>query len=170
MVILGIDPGYAITGYSIIEYNKGKYTLKKAGAITTDKDINFPDRLVEISENISEIIKKFKPNVMAIEQLFFNQNTTTALKVAEARGVIVLEGRKKGLEIAEYTPLQVKQSVTGYGRADKVQVQLMVKSMLKLPGIPKLDDITDSMAIAICHGHSEHINNMLNKQKRMLGA
>lgn len=161
--ILGVDPGYAITGYSIIEYVNGKFYLKKAGAIITDKDTYFPDRLAEIYKDIDKIIKEEKPEIMSIEELFFNTNTTTAIKVAQARGVILTAARLNGIKIAEYTPLQVKQAVCGYGRASKEQVQYMVKTILKVNALPKLDDVTDSMAIAICHGHSGFINNKLKK-------
>lgn len=161
--ILGIDPGYAITGYSIIEYVNGKFYLEKAGAITTHKDTYFPDRLKEIYEDLEKIIKENKPDVMSIEELFFNTNTTTAIKVAQARGVIITLARIHGLDIAEYTPLQVKQSVCGYGRADKIQVQKMVKHILKISAVPKLDDVTDSMALAICHAHSNFVNSKLKK-------
>lgn len=160
---MGIDPGYAITGYSIIEYKTGKFYLKKAGAIITDKDTYFPDRLTEIYKDIDKIIKEEKPEVMSIEELFFNTNTTTAIKVAQARGVILTAARLNNLKIAEYTPLQVKQSVCGYGRATKTQVQYMVKTILKVKSLPKLDDVTDSMALAICHGHSNFINDKLSK-------
>ncbi len=160
MIILGIDPGFAITGYSILEYEKNNFTLKKAGAILTDKDEVFEDRLKKIFDELNNIINVYKPDEMSIEELFFNTNSTTAIKVAEARGIVLLCAKLHDLNIGEYTPLQVKQGVCGYGRADKKQVQMMVKSILKLPGIPKLDDITDSMAIAICHGHSRYINNL----------
>lgn len=168
MKILGIDPGYAITGYSVIEYEKGNFKLLKAGAILTEADEEFEDRLKKIYLSLNEIIDTFKPKVMAIEELFFNQNTKTAIKVAEARGVILLSAKINGLDIFEYTPLQVKQAVVGYGRADKRQVQLMVKSILKMKGIPKLDDITDSMAIAICHGHASKTNTLLKSQNKLI--
>ena len=154
MRILGIDPGYAIVGYSIIDYIGNKFTLIASGAVLTKAGESFPLRLQKIYEELADIIDMYKPEVMSIEELFFNNNVTTAIDVAQARGVIVVVARNKNLEIFEYTPLQIKQAVTGYGRANKVQVQRMVKMILKTENLPKLDDITDSMAIAICHAHS----------------
>lgn len=117
--------------------------------------MSFPIRLTKIFDDISMIIDEFKPDAISVEELFFNQNVKTAINVAQARGVILIVGCKKNVPTFEYTPLQVKQAVTGYGRADKVQVQKMVKSILKVDKLPKLDDITDSMAIGICHAHSQ---------------
>lgn len=117
--------------------------------------MSFPLRLTKIFDDISMIIDEFKPDAISVEELFFNQNVKTAINVAQARGVILIVGCKKNVPTFEYTPLQVKQAVTGYGRADKVQVQKMVKSILKVDKLPKLDDITDSMAIGICHAHSQ---------------
>ena len=154
MRILGIDPGYAIVGYSIIDYIGNKFNLIESGAVLTNAGESFPLRLQKIYEQLADIIDIYKPEVMSIEELFFNNNVTTAIDVAQARGVIVVVARNKNLEIFEYTPLQIKQAVTGYGRANKVQVQRMVKMILKTENLPKLDDITDSMAIAICHAHS----------------
>lgn len=153
MRILGIDPGYAIVGYGIVDYSCGKFSVVCYGAITTKAGIPFADRLVSISDDLEYLIDKYKPEALAIEKLYFNTNTTTAIDVAQARGVIVLGAKKGGLEIYEYTPLQVKQSVTGYGRAEKHQVMEMVKSLLSLKAIPKPDDTADALALAICHGH-----------------
>ena len=130
------------------------FTLVHSGAILTKAGESFPDRLVKIYDDLVEIIDTFKPEVMSIEELFFNTNTTTAINVAQARGIVLVVARKKNVPIYEYTPLQIKQAVTGYGRADKIQVQRMVKMILNVDKLPKLDDITDSMAIAICHAHS----------------
>lgn len=163
MRILGIDPGYGIVGYSVIEYVGNKFNLITAGAITTKANSEFNTRLEDIYKAMNEIIDTFKPEEMAIEDLFFNQNTKTAIKVAEARGVILLSSKQKGLGIYEYTPLQVKQGVVGYGRATKVQVKQMVQSILNTDKVPKLDDITDAIAIAICHAHSRNATNLLNK-------
>lgn len=154
MRILGIDPGFAITGYSIIEYIGNHFKLIASGAVLTKAGTSFPDRLVKIYDELENIIDIYKPEVISIEELFFNTNTRTAINVAQARGVILVVAKKKNIPIFEYTPLQIKQAVTGYGRADKIQVQKMVKSILKVDKLPKLDDTTDSMAAAICHAHS----------------
>lgn len=154
MRILGIDPGFAITGYSIIDYIGNKFQLNTSGAILTEAKTSFPLRLEKIYEDLVDIIEEYKPEAMSIEELFFNNNVKTAINVAQARGVILMTARIKNVDIFEYTPLQVKQAVTGYGRADKMQVQRMVKMILNEENLPKLDDITDSMAIAICHAHS----------------
>ncbi len=154
MRILGIDPGFAITGYSIIDYVGNKFTLIDSGAILTKAGESFPKRLAKIYDDLEMIIDKYKPDAISVEELFFNQNIKTAINVAQARGIVLTVGYKKNIPTYEYTPLQVKQAVVGYGRADKMQVQKMVKSILKVDKIPKLDDITDSMAIGICHAHS----------------
>ena len=154
MRILGIDPGFAITGYSIIDYIGNKFTLVNSGAVLTKAGVSFPLRLTKIYDDLTAIIQEYKPDSMAVEELFFNQNIKTAITVAEARGVILTVGCKNNIPTYEYTPLQVKQAVCGYGRADKTQVQKMVQTILNVKEIPKLDDITDSMAIAICQAHS----------------
>ena len=154
MRVLGIDPGFAITGYSIIDYIGNKFYLRTSGAILTEAKTSFPLRL-------AEIIEIYNPDAMSIEELFFNNNAKTAINVAQARGVILVTARMHNLDIFEYTPLQVKQAVTGYGRADKIQVQRMVKMILNEEKLPKLDDITDSMAMAICHAHSAKFSEKL---------
>lgn len=154
MRILGIDPGFAITGYSIIDYIGNKFNLITSGAILTEAHTSFPLRLEKIYNDLEQIITEYKPDAMSIEELFFNNNAKTAINVAQARGVILVTAKLKGIPIYEYTPLQVKQAVVGYGRADKMQVQRMVKMILHEENLPKLDDTTDSMAIAICHAHS----------------
>ena len=154
MRILGIDPGFAITGYSVIDYIGNKFKLLTSGAVLTNAGESFPLRLEKIYRDLTDIIKEYKPDDMSIEELFFNNNAKTAINVAQARGVILMTARINALDIFEYTPLQIKQAVTGYGRADKIQVQKMVKTILKVDTLPKLDDITDSMAMAICHAHS----------------
>ena len=154
MKILGIDPGYAITGYSIIEYLGNKFKLIDYGSIQTKAGVSFPTRLLTIYEGLTDLIEKHNPNAISVEELFFNQNTKTAIKVAEARGVILVACCNKNIPTFEYTPLQIKQAVVGYGRADKRQVQQMVKAILCVDCLPKLDDTTDSMAAAICHAHS----------------
>ena len=154
MRILGIDPGFAITGYSIIDYIGNKFKLIDSGAVLTKAGVSFPLRLTKLYDDLNMIIEQYKPDAISVEELFFNQNTKTAIQVAEARGVILVVGCKQNIPTYEYTPLQIKQAVVGYGRADKIQVQKMVKSILKVETLPKLDDTTDSMAAAICHAHS----------------
>lgn len=154
MRILGLDPGFAITGYSIIDYAGNKFKLIESGAITTKAGESFPLRLTKIYDDLQIIIDTFKPDAISVEELFFNQNVKTAINVAQARGVILIIGCKNNIPTYEYTPLQVKQAVAGYGRADKIQVQKMVKTILNVENLPKLDDITDSMAVGICHAHS----------------
>jgi len=154
MRILGIDPGFAITGYSVIDYTGNKFKLITSGSIQTKAGVSFPLRLSKIYDELEILINNYKPEAMAVEELFFNDNIKTGINVSQARGVILLIGSKLGVDLFEYTPLQVKQAVVGYGRADKKQVQKMVQSILKIDKIAKLDDITDSMAIAICHAHS----------------
>ena len=154
MIILGIDPGIAIVGYGVIEYKNGLFRTLAYGAITTPAHTSVESRLRTVYDDLDEIIKKYKPDEMAVEELFFNNNPKTAIAVAEARGVILLCAMKNGVNIQEYTPLQVKQSVVGYGRAEKKQVMLMVNSILGLKNGPKLDDTADALAIAICHAHT----------------
>ena len=149
MRILGIDPGYAIVGYGIIDYHCGHFSVVGYGAVTTSAGIPFPERLNSIYKDIQFLIDKYKPDDLAIEKLYFNTNSTTAIDVAQARGVIVLAAESGGLSVNEYTPLQVKQSVTGYGRAEKHQVMEMVKSLLCLKAVPKPDDTADALAIAV---------------------
>ncbi len=153
MRILGIDPGYAIVGYGVVDYAKNRFSVRGFGAITTKSNTPFPERLSVIYNDMCEIIEKYKPDRLSIEKLYFNTNSTTAIDVAQARGVIVLAAKNKGVDVFEYTPLQVKQAVTGYGRAEKHQVMEMVKSLLSLKAVPKPDDTADALAIAICDGH-----------------
>ena len=154
MLILGIDPGLAIVGYGVIDYTPPKFTTVAYGAITTPAHTPVEDRLSLIYDGMCALIDKYRPAELAIEELFFTNNITTGISVAEARGVILLAARKKGVGIYEYTPPQVKQSVVGYGNAEKKQVQMMVKTILKLDKMPKLDDTADALAIAICHAHT----------------
>lgn len=152
MKIIGIDPGTGILGFGVIEIIKGKQAkMLTAGVIKTPAHTPLEDRLVEIYDGLTEIIAETKPSVMSIEKLFFAQNITTAISVSHARGVAMLTGKQAGLMIAEYTPLQIKQTLTGYGRADKKQVQEMVKLHLGLNSIPKPDDAADALAAAITH-------------------
>lgn len=154
MIILGIDPGYAIVGYGVLEYKNNKFKVIEYGAITTDASMDMFDRFKSIYDDICEVMERTKPDFMAIEELFFNSNQKTAINVAQARGVILLAAMNREIQIFEYTPLQVKQAVAGYGRAEKKQVQQMVKLLLGLKEVPRPDDTADAVAIAICHGHS----------------
>lgn len=154
MRILGIDPGYAIVGFGVIEYERSAFTVIDYGAVTTDADTEFNTRLKEIYDDTCYIMDKFKPDCMAIERLYFTTNQKTAIAVAEARGIVLLAARQRDIGIYEYTPLQVKNSITGYGKAVKKQVQELTRNILKLPAIPKPDDTADALAIAVCHAHS----------------
>lgn len=153
MIVLGIDPGYAIVGWGVVHYDGYKFKPIAYGAITTPAKTEFSSRLQTIYDDMNKIIERYKPDAMSIEQLFFTNNQKTAIDVAQARGVILLSAKLKNLPIYEYTPLQVKQSVVGYGRAVKNQVIDMTCSILKLKVVPKLDDTADALALAICHGH-----------------
>ncbi len=154
MRIIGIDPGYAIVGFGIVESSGFNFEPIKFGVITTPAKIPIEDRLQMIYNDLSTLLELYKPEEMAIEELFFNTNITTGIPVAEARGVILLCAKMHGVPVYEYTPLQVKQAVVGYGRAEKHQVIAMTTSMLKLPKPPKPDDAADALAIAICHGNT----------------
>lgn len=165
MVILGIDPGFAIVGWGVLECVNGKFRVMGYGSITTPAKTPIEDRLNQIYEGMNTIIEKYKPNVMAIEELFWNTNQKTGICVAEARGTILLSAVRRGLKIFEYTPLQVKQAVVGYGRAEKKQVITMVTTLLNLPKPPKPDDTADALALAICHGHAG--TNVLGKYYKM---
>ncbi|MBE6534857.1 MAG: crossover junction endodeoxyribonuclease RuvC [Ruminococcaceae bacterium] len=153
MIILGIDPGYAIVGWGAIEYSGSKFKVLGYGSIETEAHTPTEERLVKINEGIKLLVERYTPDVMAVEELFFNTNITTGIKVAEARGVIIMKACSMGVKIAEYTPLQVKQSVVGYGRAEKKQVISMVTRLLGLEKPPKPDDTADALAIAVCHAH-----------------
>ncbi len=154
MIILGIDPGFAIVGWSVIESVRGKIQPIAFGAITTPAHTDIEARLLMIQNDIETVINKYKPDEMAIEELFFNTNITTGIQVAEARGVIICTAHRLGVKISEYTPLQVKSAVVGYGMAEKKQVIAMVTTILKLKNPPKPDDVADACAIAICHANS----------------
>lgn len=159
MRILGIDPGYAIVGFGIIDLNNYQTNVVDYGVITTPKEQHLPERLHHIYITVKELITIYNPDVVAIEELFFFRNLTTAIPVAEARGVIVLACKESNIDIFEYTPLQIKQALTGTGRAEKKQIQYMVKLLLNLEKIPKPDDAADALAVAICHSQ---INPNLN--------
>ena len=154
MRILGIDPGYAIVGFGILEANRGQAQLIRCGAINTPAGVPMPMRLLQIQEDMETLIRTFQPDAMAIEELFFNTNVTTGIGVAQARGIILAAAAKLGVEIFEYTPSQVKLGVVGYGKAEKRQVMDMTKRLLKLSAVPKPDDAADAVAVALCHARS----------------
>lgn len=154
MVVLGVDPGYAIVGWGVIEYNGNVYKPKAFGAITTDAGTDFNTRLKMIYDDMMTILKGAKPDAVAIEKLYFTTNVTTAILVAQARGVILLACEQCGVKVYEYTPLQVKVAVTGYGKARKSQVMEMTRRLLHLKEVPKPDDTADALAIAITHTHA----------------
>lgn len=153
MVILGIDPGIAIVGWGVLHFDGIKFRPMAYGSIQTKAGVKTEERLKQVYECLSQVIEKYKPEVMSIEELFWNTNQKTGIVVAEARGVILLCAQMHGLPIYEYTPLQVKQAIVGYGRAEKKQVITMVTSFLGLKSAPKPDDTADALAIAVCHGH-----------------
>ncbi|MGN0658450.1 MAG: crossover junction endodeoxyribonuclease RuvC [Emergencia sp.] len=154
MRILGIDPGYAILGWGVLDMRGNRFSVVDYGAITTDAGTEMPQRLQHLYTELTAVIQQYRPEAASIEELFFNSNAKTAIMVGQARGVAVLACVNGGLDIYEYTPLQIKQALVGYGRADKKQVQAMVKAILNLPEVPKPDDTADAVAAAICHGHS----------------
>lgn len=151
MIVLGIDPGYALVGFGVLNYENNKVSVVDYGIIETQKTTSFPKRLKQIGESIDCLVDKYNVDELAIEKLFFNTNTTTAIAVAEARGVIIYSAEVKNVDTYEYTPLQIKQALTGYGRAEKFQIQQMVKTLLNLKEVPKPDDTADAIAVALCH-------------------
>ncbi len=154
MRILGIDPGYALVGYGIIDVVGNSLKPVKYGCIKTDSKETFYSRMMQINQELKTILAEFEPEELAIEKLFFSRNTSTALDVAQVRGAIIQEALNHNLQVFEYTPVEVKLAVTGYGKADKQQIQQMIKSLLHLVEIPKPDDTADALAIAICHNNS----------------
>lgn len=154
MIILGIDPGYAIVGYGVLDYRNNHFSVLDYGAITTDAGTPFNERLEIIFDQLCAIIDRWKPEAMSVEKVFYNNNAKTVIDVSQARGVIMLAAQKGRVPVFEYTPLQVKQSVVGYGRAEKKQIQEMVRRILSLEKVPKPDDTADALAMAICHGHT----------------
>ena len=161
MIILGIDPGLATMGYGVINSLKGNYSVIDYGVVTTPKERTLPERLQQLEDGVKELIETYRPDNVSIEELFFSKNITTGIPVAEARGVILLTAVKAlGKEVYEYTPNQIKQAVTGYGGADKIQMQHMVQTLLRLKSVPRPDDAADALAVAICHAQtSSMINN-----------
>ena len=152
MVIFGIDPGYAIVGWGCVQYERGRFLPLDFGAILTPAGMDFSRRLERIYDELSLLLAQKKPDALAVEKLYFKNNQKTAIDVAEARGVILLAAKKSGVPLFEYTPLQVKSAVTGFGRAEKPQVMEMTRRLLRLQEVPKPDDTADALAIAICHG------------------
>jgi crossover junction endodeoxyribonuclease RuvC len=164
--ILGIDPGIAIVGFGFIDKQGSKVTPVQYGCIQTEAHTPEEERLMHVYEAMVQLIDKYKPEAVAFEKLFFNRNVTTAMSVSQARGVLVLAAAQKGLPIAEYTPMQVKQAIVGYGKAEKRQVQEMTRMFLKLQAIPKPDDVADALAVAVCHAHSYTLNSKINEVLR----
>ncbi|MBD8501035.1 crossover junction endodeoxyribonuclease RuvC [Paenibacillus arenosi] len=162
MRILGIDPGIAIVGFGFIDKIGSRLTPVQYGSIQTESTTAPEIRLLQVYEATEKLLDQYKPDAMGIEKLFFNRNVTTAFTVGQARGVIILAAAKRGIPIAEYTPMQVKQAVVGYGGAEKKQVQEMVRLLLKLKTVPKPDDVADALAVAICHAHSSGLYQQLN--------
>ena len=154
MTILGIDPGYGIIGYGLVKYDGRRFTPVQFGAIRTQIGAPMPDRLCELYNDLNTLLQTFHPEEAAVEELFFNQNITTGIQVAQARGVILLALAHKGLKPVSYAPSQVKMSVVGYGKAEKHQVMEMTRTLLGLDKVPRPDDAADALALAICHGHS----------------
>ena len=154
MRILGIDPGVATIGFGLVEADRGRQRLLQFGVITTPPGIPLSSRLWQISEDMSSLLTQFKPDEAAVEELFFSKNITTGIAVAHGRGVLLLELEKAGIPVYEYTPMQVKQAVVGYGKAEKRQVMLMTQRLLKMKEIPRPDDAADALALALCHARS----------------
>jgi crossover junction endodeoxyribonuclease RuvC len=167
MLVLGIDPGTATTGYGLVRENPdASLVVVKYGAILTPAKMPMPERLLELHKQLSEILHLHRPDAAAVEKLFFQSNVRTALSVGQARGVALLSLAQAGLEVAEYTPLQVKSAVAGYGGAGKDQVQQMVRALLSLPEVPTPDDAADALAVAICHLHSYRMNALENLDRQ----
>ncbi len=163
MRVLGIDPGVATIGFGLVEVDRRRQTLLRYGVITTPAGLPLSRRLLQISEDMEELLRQFKPQEMAVEELFFTKNITTGIAVAHGRGVILLAAEQAGVPVYEYTPMQVKQAVAGYGGADKRQVMLMTQRLLKMKEIPRPDDAADALALAICHGRAA--TSLLNTER-----
>lgn len=161
MRILGIDPGTATVGWGILEVNGGNMTAVAYGHIATSPTLPLSERIAEIARDLREISKQYSPEEASVEKIFFFKNQKTVIAVSQARGAILLTLETLGIRLSEYTPLQVKQSLTGYGRAEKKQMQIMIKSILKLSDIPKPDDVADALALALCHANSRAMNALL---------
>ncbi len=164
MIILGVDPGTAITGYGVVTSDGDDLSAIAYGAITTPSDWPMPDRLVHVHDQLVSLIEKYRPTDAVVEKLFFSKNVRTALSVGQARGVALLAAAQARLAVHEYTPLQIKQAVVGYGRAEKAQIQQMVKLLLQLDETPQPDDAADALAVAICHAHSARFERIRNRE------
>jgi crossover junction endodeoxyribonuclease RuvC len=164
MLVLGIDPGTATTGFGVVEAQGSRLRAIDYGVISTPSSMDMPARLCLIHEGLSRIIDQYQPQTAAVEEIFYHRNAKTVITVAQSRGVLLFTGASKGLKVCEYTPLQVKQSVVGYGQAEKRQVQLMVQRILKLKEIPKPDDAADALAIAICHLHAQRLEHIYRSE------
>lgn len=165
MLVLGIDPGTATTGYGLVKYERGREIMIRYGVIRTSPDLDMPRRLVKINQEYNELLTEYNPDAVAIEELFHHKNAKTVITVAQCRGILLMTAAARPVEIAEYTPLQVKQAVTGFGNADKKQVQIMVQKILKLDAVPRPDDAADALAIALCHLHSYRLGNMFKGRR-----
>lgn len=170
MVILGIDPGFAIVGFGVVKSEQRSAAMVQCGAITTPAGQPLPARLLQIANDMEELLVTFKPDAMAVEELFFTNNVTTGIGVAQARGVILLAAERQGVPIFEYSPSEVKLAVTGYGRAEKKQVMDMTKRLLNLKAVPKPDDAADAVAIALCHARSYTSRLLVDKTAAMPGS
>lgn len=170
MVILGIDPGFAIVGFGVVKSEQGKQAMIQCGAITTPSGMPLPARLKLIADDMEELLTTFRPDAMAVEELFFTNNVTTGIGVAQARGVILLAAERQGVPIFEYSPSEVKLAVAGYGKAEKKQVMDMVKRLLGLKSVPKPDDAADAVAIALCHARSYTSRLLVDKTAAMPGS
>ena len=165
MLVLGLDPGIAITGYGLVEESpEGDLTCIEYGTVTTPAGQPMPSRLLSIDAELGALIERYKPDVVAVEELFFCRNVTTALIVGQARGVVILTAARAGVPVSEYKPMEVKQAVTGYGRAPKAQVQEMVRLLLNLDHVPQPDDAADAVAVAVCHVHNVRLEGVLAAQ------
>ena len=163
MIVLGIDPGVATIGFGVVRTERQQNTLIQYGTITTPPGIPLSRRLLQISEDMEQLIHQFRPDEMAVEELFFTKNITTGIAVAHGRGVILLSAERLGVPVFEYTPMQVKQAVAGYGGADKRQVMLMTQRLLNMKQVPRPDDAADALALAICHGRAA--TSLLNQER-----
>lgn len=161
MLVLGLDPGLAITGYGFVEGDGDNLRALSYGVLRTSSHLPLAERLLQLHEGLSELLVRYRPDVVALEELFFSTNARTAITVGEARGVLLFTMAEASLKVVEYTPLQVKQAITGYGQADKAQVQQMVRLLLHLAEIPRPDDAADALAVSICHHHSARMAKLL---------
>jgi crossover junction endodeoxyribonuclease RuvC len=168
MLTLGIDPGTATTGFGLVRHDGDRLFFVHCGIITTSPGEAAQERLRRIHRELTALIEKYKPNTVAVERLFFGENTKTAMAVGQARGIVLLAAAQEKIALSEYTPLEVKLALTGYGKAEKKQIQQMVRILLKLPDIPKPDDAADALAVAICHIHSHKLSSVASRKSPVL--